>query len=409
MVLVLILLLISATQVNANVGSVTELKGQGEVVRGKQKITAAARLPIDMRDMIRTGNGRLQITFQDNSKVKVTEQSKLVIDEFVYDPKTNGGKMGIRFAQGTSRFIGGKMNRPSINLKTPTATIAVRGTDFTTTVDETGKSMFILLPGEDGHIGEIVVSTDAGIVVLNKAFQSTTVITGDSAPSRPVILDISLALIDNMIIVTPPSEVASDSDSSSSKSVDNDMFELSTDFLKDDSFHDQLQSEETDELASNALDDTSVTPKPAPVKVSVPVPDPIVAPVVPVMVPEPVQAPVSPTIVVQNLVEPIVPQTEDISPPVIETTTTEPTETEEAPQYSFELAGTSVGYDNTTAINTIVDDSDEIEFYRETDNIVSIKSKVDSEINIQINDNNNAYNVILNNGTSIITITQRTK
>ena len=405
MVLALTLLLLSAHPVHANVGSITELRGQGEIVRGKQKITATSRLPIAMRDLVRTGNGRVQITFQDNSKVKVTEQSKLVIDDFVYDPKTNGGKMGIRFAQGTARFIGGKMNRPNINLKTPTATIGVRGTDFTTTVDETGKSMFILLPGEDGHVGEIMVSTDAGIVILNRAFQSTTVITSDSAPSRPVILDISLSMIDNMIIVTPPSVVSEDNSSDSSKSVDSEMFELAQDFLKDDSLSDTLDREETDELADSYLEDTSTTPRPAPVKVAVAQQvqaQPTVAPI------EVITPPVSPTIVVQDIIEPVVSATEDINvafeTPAIETATDS---NNEVVQRDFELIGTNFGYDQTTLIDTKVDDTSAIEFYRETSNIVSIKSNTSSAINILINDNNNTYNVILNDATNIIRITQK--
>lgn len=399
MALVLTLLLISATPAYANIGSVTELRGQGEIVRGKQKIAAASRLPVDMRDMVRTGNGRIQITFQDNSVVRVTEQSKLVIDEFVYDPKTNGGKMGLRFAQGTARFIGGKMNRPNINLRTPTATIGVRGTDFTATVDETGKSMFILLPGEDGHIGEITVSTAAGIVVLNRAFQSTTVTTSDAAPTRPVILDISLSLIDNMIIVSPPPLAAGEIVEDTSNSIDSEMFQLAVDFLKDDSLSDTLQTGSGDELGSSAFEDSSVTPRPAPVKVVVPVPTAVatvtqtVAPVETVVV--------SPTIVVTNLVEPITPP-ESSNPP-----TTDIVEAEEEPKYDFVLVGTNVGYDPSTAITTTVDDTSKIMFYRETTNIVSIKSSTNSALNILINDNNEIYNVVLNNGTSVITIVQK--
>jgi hypothetical protein len=57
--------------------------------------------------------------------------------------------MALTFGLGTARFITGNLNRidkQNITLKTPTANIAIRGTDFTATVDELGRSLIILLP-----------------------------------------------------------------------------------------------------------------------------------------------------------------------------------------------------------------------------------------------------------------------
>ena len=440
-----LLLLISATQAVANVGSITDLRGQGEVVRGPKKMPAAARLPVAMKDTIRTGNGRLQITFQDSSVVKVTEQSRLIIDEFVYNPKTNGGKMGVRFAAGTARFIGGKMNRPNINLKTPTATIGVRGTDFTASVDETGKSMFILLPGDDGHIGEITVSTDAGIVVLNQAFQSTTVITGDAAPSRPVILNISLSLIDNMIMVSPP-PVLEGSEVATQQSVEEALFDLGQDFLKDDSLQsDSLATNEEDRMGQSFFDDASVSAgkaiariapaTPAPVIPGPPatvVPQQTVSPVVVVTtstvttpsatVPDPTTpAPETPseppTIVVEDEPEVIVIE-DPVEMPVdiqddlagntsLETDfeTSDPSGNQTS-DGSFELTGTALGFDLSTKINTTVV-GNTIRFYRESNGIISIKTHVDSSINISITNDFKTHDVTLNKGSTDIVIVQK--
>jgi hypothetical protein len=100
----------------------------------------------------------------------VTEHSKLIIDDFVYDPKSKGaGKLAIKVALGTVRYASGKVaheNNKNVNIKTPTATIAVRGTAFTMTVDEVGQSMIILLPNIDGSVGEIEVKTSMGIETL---------------------------------------------------------------------------------------------------------------------------------------------------------------------------------------------------------------------------------------------------
>jgi hypothetical protein len=201
-------------------------------------------------DRVQTGNGRVEIKFIDDSTVKVTEHSKLVIDDFVYSGRPSTSKMALKFASGTVRFAtgqSGKMNKGNINLRTPTATIGVRGTDFAATVDDFGKSLIILLPEEDGSVGEITVSNAAGFVILTKAFQATIVSTTDSRPSRPVILNLTLDQIDNMLIVSPAEEVVSDEDSQDSKSNILDLTELDVDFLaKDDLKEDSLASSELD-------------------------------------------------------------------------------------------------------------------------------------------------------------------
>lgn len=201
-----------------------------------------------MQDNVRTGNGRVEITFADNTTVKLTEQSKLVIDDFVYDGnRPKGGRMALKFASGTARFATGNMGKGAIKLKTPTATVAVRGTDFTTTVDETGKSLFILLPEEDGSVGSIVVSNNGGTVVLTKAFQSTMVETADSPPTRPVILNLTLDMIDNMMIVSPPDVIEEGGEVVDQRANILDLTELDIDFLKDDSL-------EQNDISMNSID-----------------------------------------------------------------------------------------------------------------------------------------------------------
>ena len=152
----------------------------------------------------------MSITFLDDSKVSLTEHSQLLIDEYIYDPDPSKSKMALTFALGTVRFATGKLNRidkQNIKLKTPTANISIRGTDFTATVDELGRSLIVLLPDALGlSSGEIEVITATGSVLLNKPFEATTVSVFESNPSKPAILDLTLDLIDNMLIVNPPEE-----------------------------------------------------------------------------------------------------------------------------------------------------------------------------------------------------------
>jgi hypothetical protein len=190
---------------------VTEDRGSAEVLRSKNPIAAKLELGIESLDTVSTANGVVGITFQDNTKVRVTEHSKLVIDDFVYDPKNQGtGKLALKVALGTVRYASGNIahdNNKNVSINTPTATVAVRGTAFTMTVDEIGQSLIILLPNADGSVGSIEVLTAAGIVVLNQPFEATFTTNTDTKPARPVILNLSENQIDNMLIVKPPKEV----------------------------------------------------------------------------------------------------------------------------------------------------------------------------------------------------------
>ena len=241
---------------HANIGKVTQNRGVSEVVKKTTKVPTRPQLPIAKLDRVQTGNGRVEITFVDDSTVKVTEHSKLVIDDFVYSGKPSTSRMALKFASGTARFAtgqSGKMNKGNINLRTPTATIAVRGTDFAATVDDFGKSLIMLLPEPDGSVGEITVANAAGFVILNKAFQATIVSTMDSRPSRPVILNLTLDMVDNMLIVSPAEEVKSEEEIAEARANILDLSELDIDYLaKDDLQENQLASSELDINAINA-------------------------------------------------------------------------------------------------------------------------------------------------------------
>ena len=172
-----------------------------------------------MNDIVTTANSKTGITFRDDTKVQITEQSKLVIDTFVYDGEKKTGKLGIKMALGTIKYASGqiaKSDPQQVMVETPTATIGVRGTDFSGTVDETGKSTIILLPScpigwrdiaRDCVTGSISVSTVlGGTIWLTKPFEAVTIASSVTVP-KSNILNLSLDQINNMLIVSPPKVV----------------------------------------------------------------------------------------------------------------------------------------------------------------------------------------------------------
>ena len=265
----LLIALIFSLNSYAEIGEISELRGNGEVLRKDQsdKLLAKTALGIFSYDDVRTGNGRIGITFLDSTIIRLTEHSKIIIDEYIYDPDPSKSKMVLKMASGTARFITGalgKIDKQNIKIRTPSATVAVRGTDFTTTVDELGRSLVILLPNPDGSSsGEITVETLAGIEVLNQPFQATMVSMSESPPTKPVTLsNMTLGFIDNLLIVTPPDEVqqaVQEQSQSSTNVLDADFLEEND--LDDDSdlSKDELQEEITrldiDLLAVDFLQD----------------------------------------------------------------------------------------------------------------------------------------------------------
>ena len=218
---ILYVLLLSASSSYAAIGKVTEqLNTPPSIQRQKETLSGTKGTNVEMNDSIKTQQGKVGITFEDDTRVQVNENSKLVIDDFVYDPKSKSGKLGAKIALGTVRYASGQIAKNSpqnVALNTPTATISVRGTDFTASVDELGQSTIILLPScptdrrtrsvKDIELncktGEITVETDAGIVVLNQPFQATKVISRSMPPGKPVTLSLSEQAIDNLLLSTP--------------------------------------------------------------------------------------------------------------------------------------------------------------------------------------------------------------
>ena len=194
-----------------SIGNISDLSGYGQIRTEELKQEATLNLPVKNNDEAITANGRMALTFLDESVVTLTEHSQLVIDEYIYDPDPSKSKMALTFTLGTARFLSGNVNRmqkQNISLSTPTAQIAIRGSNFSVTINEIGETLVVNLPyGPLGlDIGEIEVITAMGSVILTQPFEATTVSVYENAPSKSVILDLTLDQIDNYLIVSPPKE-----------------------------------------------------------------------------------------------------------------------------------------------------------------------------------------------------------
>ena len=102
------------------VGAISEVNGSARIVRVDTSISSVYEATIDSNvksyDRLETMNGRMAVTFLDETLIRLTEHSQVLIDEFVFDPNPNKSKMALNFAKGTARFVTGKLKK--INKKT---------------------------------------------------------------------------------------------------------------------------------------------------------------------------------------------------------------------------------------------------------------------------------------------------
>ena len=271
-----ILLLMTGTVYAADpIGGIIEQSGvQGSIVRlTGEEIDAKIEEDIVSYDEIETTNGRLKIQFIDETQVSLTEHTYMEIDEYVYDPDPSKSRMAMNFVQGTARFATGGLGlvpKENIVIQTPTATIGVRGTDFTTTVDELGRSLVILLPDADCDdytklelgckpSGSITVTNLGGTVLLEEAYQAVMVSTLETSPTQPVtIIDLDLNTIDNMFIVSKPTEIVeAEEQQAEDLKGDGGLLDfkgLDIDFLEQDSLAETTEDLEFTELDMDLLD-----------------------------------------------------------------------------------------------------------------------------------------------------------
>ena len=328
------------------IGDIVEHKGAATLTReaGEELVVTGAFIPVvELNDTAETENGRMLIEFKDKAELALTEHTRVYIDKVYYDPDPSKSKMTMKMVVGTARFASGRLNmvdKSNIDIQTPTASIAVRGTDFTTTIDELGRTLVILLPDDNGEpSGKIIVSNEGGEITLEEAYAATMVATLDSPPTATVIIDnITPNMIDNMFIVAPPKEVKQAIQEAVEDDLDADQGILDVDFL------------EFNELEKDALEDTKGDLEYSELDIDL--------------------------LNVDFLTDLL-----DIVEELVRTTA----KFEDAQQVSqgqFRLSGATVGFNKDSQYNIFEQDGDVV-FYRTVNGVIRLQLAMDSEVKIE--------------------------
>ena len=118
-----------------------------------RKVPIKSGSPIFLGEHIITGpGGRLQVLLLDETVFTLGPDSDMVLDEFVYDPKTSAGKISAALVKGTFRFVSGKIKQGSNptdkHLRIAVGCLGIRGTDFETIVRVDGSGQIRLFSGQ---------------------------------------------------------------------------------------------------------------------------------------------------------------------------------------------------------------------------------------------------------------------
>lgn len=124
----------------ADIGLVKVARGSVHVERGGEKVPVAVGMAIRPADVLVTGaDGAAGVTFSDNSLVSVGPDSVFAIDRYRFDPTTHAGEFEGNLRQGRLAAVSGKMVKQSpesMKIRTPSAIMGVRGTEFLVQVGE---------------------------------------------------------------------------------------------------------------------------------------------------------------------------------------------------------------------------------------------------------------------------------
>jgi hypothetical protein len=129
-------------------GTAVTVTQQANLSNGEGSQAMTQGMPVAMGDKIKTdSNGQVELIFTDETKLVVGPNSQMVIEAYLLRSESQANNFTVRALGGSFRFITGKSEKQAYKIKTPTATIGVRGTSFDLSVNRYTATNVILFEG----------------------------------------------------------------------------------------------------------------------------------------------------------------------------------------------------------------------------------------------------------------------
>jgi hypothetical protein len=120
------------------VALVKVVDGQAFALRADQRSELGVGTPIFVEDVVETEAGSVGLTFKDGSRISIGPNSRVQFTEFAFAPTEGRLSFIVDFFRGTLMYVSGviaKLSPDAVKVRTPVATVAVRGTRFLAEVE----------------------------------------------------------------------------------------------------------------------------------------------------------------------------------------------------------------------------------------------------------------------------------
>ena len=174
------------------VGQIGEAEGGVWLVRvDGTREAATAGSSVFLGDIIETaGSASVFVEFVDGTSLSLSDNARLLIDEFIYDPRSSSNSASLSLVSGLFVLIsGGVAKSGDMVIETPSVTIGIRGPSVAIEAGAGDQGTNVtLLADPDGNIGVVAVSNSAGTVTLSDAGATTSITSAFLTPSPVVVL-----------------------------------------------------------------------------------------------------------------------------------------------------------------------------------------------------------------------------
>lgn len=134
MATVLAALCLADVAAGAEIGQIKTAKGQVTIERDGRTLPAAVGTRLQSADVVKTGaDSSVGITMDDDTLLSAGAGSVLSLDRYAFEPTTGQGRFDASLNRGTLAVISGRIAKASpdaMTVRTPTAILGVRGTEF---------------------------------------------------------------------------------------------------------------------------------------------------------------------------------------------------------------------------------------------------------------------------------------
>jgi hypothetical protein len=171
----------SASALAQQVGTATAVNPTSESTKpGATTVNLTVGSNVVHKERIHTTpSGSVQLLFLDKSTLSIAPNTNLLIDEYVYDPKSNSGHMLTNLTEGVLRFVGGALSHQGqASITTQDAAVGIRGGTVTIIQGPNGTKVI-------DHFGIITISNGAGITTLSRPDFFVTIANWNTPPSEP--------------------------------------------------------------------------------------------------------------------------------------------------------------------------------------------------------------------------------